>query len=370
MNYSPEDLPFRIDKTSKATFTDQLVDGVRKAVADGVLKEGDRLPSREAIAQHFGVSLRVPRMAYRRLRTEGVLITRTRLGCVIARPTGSKKWKGVVLYARHEVAADSFTGSTVEFEVRSQIEASGYQMLTVGIRQKAANSFDFSAVERCLNFNVALAIVCCRHSAIRRWFSRSHVPYVILGGVRGVDGCVGTVLAREDRSAQEDFVAQCIERGIRRVLQVGILYPGALNLKPLLEESGIACDMWKIPPLRGLSHLDGIIQASTGAFLRLFEKEGKSWLPDLILFTDDYVASGALAAFAECDIHAPRDVRFVTLVNEGHRVPYAKRLSAFVNDPKKLALRLICPALAYLNRREVSVGDSQYMTYERGETFP
>ena len=370
MNYNPEDLPFRIDKTSKATFTDQLVDGVRKAVADGVLKEGDRLPSREAMARHFGVSLRVPRMAYWRLKAEGVVITRTRLGCVIARPTGLKKWKSVVLYVRHEADSDSFSGSTIEFEVRRKIEASGYLMLTVGIRLNAARSFDFSAVERCFEFNVALAIVCCTHPAIRRWFSRSNLPYVIFGGVRGVDGCVGNVLERDDRSAQEDFVAQCVERGILRVLQVGILYPGALNLKPLLEESGIVCDIWKIPPLHGLSHLDGIVQASTRAFLRRFEKEGKSWLPDLLLFTDDYVASGALAAFAAYGIRAPNDIRFATLVNEGNRIPYAKKLSAFVHDPKKLALRLISPALAYLNRREVPVNNSQYMTYERGETFP
>ena len=100
------------------------------------------------------------------------------------------------------------------------------------------------------------------------------------------------------------------------------------------------------------------------------EKEGRSWLPELLLFTDDYVASGALAALAAHGIQAPRDVRFATLVNEGNRIPYAKRLSAFVYDPKKMALHLICPALAYLNRREIPVNSSQYMTYERGETFP
>lgn len=331
---------------------------------------GDRLPTREEIARHFNVSLRVPRMAYRRLRAEGVVITRTRLGCVIARPIGSKRWRGVVLYVRHEVDIYSYTGSIVESEVRKQIESSGYLMLVVGIRQKAANSFDFSAVERCCDFDVALAIVTCTHSAVRRWFSRHHVPYVIFGGERGVDGCVGTILAKDDRMAREAFVAQCTARGIGRVVQVCFLYPGALNLKPMLEESGIACDIWKIHPIPGLPHLDGIVQSSAKAFLRRFEKEGRSWLPDLLLFTDDYVASGALAAFAARGVRAPEDVRLVTLVNEGCRIPYARRLSAFVHDPRKLALRILRPALAYLVSRKTPIRAPQYMTYEVGETFP
>ena len=370
MNYRPEELPFRLDKANKATLTDQLVDGVRKAIDDGVFKEGDRLPTREEIVRHFNVSLRVPRMAYRRLRAEGVVITRARLGCVIARPTGSKKWKGVVLYVRHDVDIDSYSGSIVESEVRKQIESSGYLMLVVGIRQKAVNSFDFSAVERYCDFNVVLAIVSCTHSAVRRWFSRHKVPYVIFGGAYDVDGCVEPILAKDDRMAREAFVAQCVARGIRRVVQVSFLYPGVLNLKPSLEKEGIACDIWKIRPMPGLPHLDGIIQSSTKAFLRRFEKEGRSWLPDLLLFTDDYVASGAFAAFAACGIQAPSDVRLVSLVNEGCRIPYARRLSAFVHDPRKLALRLVHPALAYLNRRKAPVLTPQYMTYEIGETFP
>ena len=370
MNYRPEDLPFRIDKASRATLTDQLVEGFRRAVADGVLKEGDRLPTREEIARHFHVSLRVPRMAYGRLKAEGVVITRTRLGSVVARPTGLRKWKGVVLYVRHEVDVNSYMGSIIESEVRRMIEASGYLMLVVGIRQKAINSFDFSAVERCCGFNVVLAIVSCTHSAVRRWFSRHQVPYVMFGGVHGVDGCVETIPAKDDRAAKESFVAQCAARGIRRVVQVCLLYPGVLNLKPVLEESGIACDIWKIRPLPGLPHLDSVVQASTRAFLQRFKKDGLSWLPDLLLFTDDYVASGALAAFAARGIHAPEDVRFATLVNEGYRIPYAGRLSAFVHDPKKLALRLVRPALAYLNGRKAPTHVPQYMTYEIGETFP
>lgn len=369
MNYKTEDLPFRLDKADRASLTDQLVDGIRQAVADGKLKEEDHLPSREEIAGFFGVSLRVPRMAFRRLKTDGVIITRPRLGCVVARPSGSRKWKGSVLFVRYEVDANSYGGATVECEVRRRIEAAGYSMLTVGVRQKAVNVFDFSAVERYLDFNVSLVIVGCTNPAVRRWFSHCPVPYVIAGGVRGAGRCVGTTSGDSGR-AKETFVAQCVARGIRDVLQVNFLSPGGLSLKPQLASSGIGCEIWTIPPLRGLPRFDGITQASLGAFLRRFKKEGKTWLPDLILFADDYVAAGALAAFAACDVRVPEDVRIVTLENEGNRIPFAKRLAAFVVKPKAVAHRLVQPALAYLNQQEPSANKLQSLIYQRGETFP
>ena len=370
MNYKPEDLPFRLDKTDKASLTDQLADGIRQAVADGKLKEGDHLPSREEIAGFFGVSLRVPRMAFQRLKADGVILTRPRLGCVVARPSGRKKWKGTVLFVRYEVDANSYNGSTVETEARRLLEASGYTMLTAGVRQKTRNSFDFSVVERYLEFSVSLIIVSTRHPAIRRWVARTGVPYIAVDGACGEGTCVGAIPVGTEFKAHRDFVAQCVARGIRRVLQVGFLYPGFLNLKPFLTEAGVDCDVWTIAPVRGLARFDGITQAALRAFVRRFEKEGKGWLPDLILFADDFVASGALAAFAAFGVRAPEDVRIVSLVNEGNRIPYAKRLALFVSRPKVMALRLARTALAYLNKRQVPAEGSRSLVYERGETFP
>ena len=53
---------------------------IRKDIQEGVLKKGDRLPSKRALAEHLGVSLITVESAYQMLKEEGYVETRERSG--------------------------------------------------------------------------------------------------------------------------------------------------------------------------------------------------------------------------------------------------------------------------------------------------
>ena len=55
----------------------------------------------------------------------------------------------------------------------------------------------------------------------------------------------------------------------------------------------------------------------TDAFREKLRAEGRAWLPELVVFTGDYVATGALVAMREAGIRIPRDAKVVSLANKG-----------------------------------------------------
>ena len=85
-----------IDRGCGRSLTDQLVDALRVAVRLGRWKEGERLPTREELMASCGVSRNVVQAAVRRLVAEGLVVTRPRLGCIVARPS-RRPVRGVVL---------------------------------------------------------------------------------------------------------------------------------------------------------------------------------------------------------------------------------------------------------------------------------
>ena len=45
--------------------------------------------------------------------------------------------------------------------------------------------------------------------------------------------------------------------------------------------------------------------------------EGRGWLPDLLVFTDDFLTSGALLSLVVAGFRIPDDVRVVSIANKG-----------------------------------------------------
>ena len=86
-----------IDRESGRSLADQLADGLREAVRLGRWKAGERLPTREELMAMCGVSRNVVQAAVRRLVAEGLVCTRPRLGCIVARQS-RRPMRGFVLH--------------------------------------------------------------------------------------------------------------------------------------------------------------------------------------------------------------------------------------------------------------------------------
>ena len=77
--------------------SDQMADGLRQAIVTGRYKPGERLPTTLEWAKMLGVSIRVPEAAIARLVSEGLIVARRRIGCVVAERGNKPNWKGQVL---------------------------------------------------------------------------------------------------------------------------------------------------------------------------------------------------------------------------------------------------------------------------------
>lgn len=78
----PIELP--LDLASARPLVEQLAERISGAVARGVLREGDRLPTVRELAAAAGVHFNTVARAYRALEQRGVLIARQGQGTVVA----------------------------------------------------------------------------------------------------------------------------------------------------------------------------------------------------------------------------------------------------------------------------------------------
>ena len=73
----------RVEPNSSQSLHDQLAGQVRKAIADGELRPGEKLPSARGLAESLGVNVHTLLRAFQTLRDEGLLDIRRGRGTVV-----------------------------------------------------------------------------------------------------------------------------------------------------------------------------------------------------------------------------------------------------------------------------------------------
>ena len=114
--------PFRIDRNSSVSLSDQIEDGFRQAILCGYYREGDILPPLDEIVRRFNVSRIIPRRALRRLAEQGLVVPRRHIGTIVT-PKGVKIWRGHVILLIPDVTgayyanafADAFRAMVEQF---------------------------------------------------------------------------------------------------------------------------------------------------------------------------------------------------------------------------------------------------------------
>ena len=110
--------------------------------------------------------------------------------------------------------------------------------------------------------------------------------------------------------------------------------------------------------------------ASSGPQSRRFRKNF-GLRSDLLVFTDDFVATGALVAMLSAGVAIPRDVRVVSLSNRGLGPVFLVSLTRIENDPVKHGEQLAEAVCAFLAGRRIRKGMGVIAPeYIVGESFP
>lgn len=356
-------LPFAIDRTSSLTLVRQVVCGIRQAIVSGRFHRGDVLPSRKEMADALGVSQRITREALAELTGEGWLEPRQGLGSIVL-GTGAKVWRGRVLVIGSAKAEGSYYFNTVLGELRRQIVLSDCLFAYCSVLGTGRAQSDFAALDAELCQPTDLIVTFFTAPATLAHVARTKIPIVNIGmRVPPKSPCIGHVVIDFD-GAVPDFVSRCRNRGIRRVLRVGF---GAdvVRVKDALAAAGIEVVDEILPKPNDVAPLEDAVRLALDRF-RGFDLSRE----DVLLFTDDYLASGALLALASRGIRIPEDVRVVTLANRGSGPVYLKSLSRMEFDPREHAVALSRYLRRALLKQEVPLVHKMSPKFVDGSSFP
>ena len=79
-----------ISNASNLPIYEQIVEGIKRHISSGALREGDMLPSIRALAKDLRISVITTKRAYEELECEGFIYTIAGKGCFVA--ARSREW--------------------------------------------------------------------------------------------------------------------------------------------------------------------------------------------------------------------------------------------------------------------------------------
>ena len=355
------EIPFKIDRNNQANLSTQLVDGFRRAILTGFYQPGDRLPSFSDIAMELGVSIRAPREAMKQLVAENLIRSRPRVGCeVIAR--GDRIWKARVICVFISALEGSYYFSMMMGSLRRTMVAHGYSLISVTVDEKADGELDFSQLDSVCGEKVDFIIAIHPPEALAlriASYGVSALAFVDRQTASGLD-----TFRRANVCAMEPVAQAMLRAGVKRVLLAN--YAGGQTERELLERCGVEVESISVEAA-GANFLEDIKQCSMELLLDRFAPERPR--PDLVFFTDDYVAFGGLLALAQRGVSSPGDVGIITMSNRGFAPAWPHTLSRIEVDPLSDGEVLAEHAVARIERRP-SPDVRMRQRFISGETFP
>lgn len=345
----------------------RLASALKDSILRGKWKPGDVLPSIREIAAMAGTSVKVSRRALDILSAEGWTRPRRGIGSEVVDRGAAPHEKGRVLIYMRETGYSYYCGvflSTFERRLRT----AGYGVVPI----HAAGRSEASAVRHlaaALEEHWSLVILMGGGSEPRSLVAEAGYPFVLIGDGAPLrvpqallnSSFVGRLEIRSDR-ALPAFLRECVRRKVSSVVQFKYA-EGAFDVAFMLTHAGIAVDTVTIPRT---SSPKEVSRASMAMMRRIVARRE---LPDLVLFTDDCIAQGALIELAASGVAIPGDVMVVTHANKGSGPVWTKPLSRLEMDATSHARTIASAVIDYL-RKGVFPSDLEIgSVWKAGATF-
>jgi DNA-binding LacI/PurR family transcriptional regulator len=348
----PPTMPFEVNHALWGKIETQVTDGLRMAIHTGFYKPGDILPSKVEMARALGVSSRASQAALRVLAQEGLVSPRTKRGTLVLGPrTGAFRGR-VVIVQRDSLPV--YYNSMLESRLCDRLTEAGYLVSQVTARligdrleDAERERYDVRQLVAALRQSTLLAVVVGSTPDVERTLADMGTPYVTVGLNRPkAPGCAGFARLSLD-GAIPGLVARLRERAIRHLVQVA-LRPSEYIAPTLLGqvcESVEGVSIW--PGNEPSVRHNRLVRLAFETFAARYRT--KADLPDAFLFTDDYLARGALTALLAAGFRTGRDVLVATLANTGIEPVHPDPFDMLARDPERDASTVADAVLAYLD---------------------
>lgn len=360
---------FKVDRFAAKSLTAQICDGYRAAILDGRLPAGARFPTCREIAAGFGVSMIVSSRVVKTLGDEGLIRARPHLGSVVA-PCREKNWRGRVIFVNAGGVCSAYA-NVLSAELRERLTAADYLFSVVDLPSRFIAPSDTARLAVHLADRPSLVIALHARPEVLDAVTAAGVACLVVDdgvpAARFRPGRFGR-LRTDYRAAVAAFVRHCTAAGVKRVWEAGF-EPGYASAAAALRRAGVSVETIRVAETPAFRFSGEVQRAGFAAFdARLSAVPAE--LPDAVYVTDDYLAAGALLAFARHGVRLPRDVRFASLATKGFEPVWWQSVTRIEWDWTSCAAQAAGCALQMLGHPGARPDAVLSPLFTVGETFP
>ncbi len=358
-------LEFRRNPADRRPLAEQLTALLRREILSGSFPAGRPLPSVRTLSTALGVSHVVAWKAIHALAEEGLVAARTSSGSLVL-PSGGKIWRGRVLLVERD-SSGSYYASALAEEIAKRLSDAGYILERELLTRDARGNFDFSRLELKLRDPLLLVVQMHEDPRITKYLAQFRVPIAgVVRQRRRIPGAVMTIRSNHLLSAAA-VAKRCREHGLKTVWQIGGWAHG--EEAAVLRQAGLRVREFVFAPREGGFELEEVQLAALRGVAAWFRRGQPPW-PDLLRFTDDFTAMGALQGLMLHGVRIPETVRVVTLANRGFGPVYHRPLSREEMDPFAHGQIVASAIIGYLQTGRAPTDVTLDAVYVDGETFP
>ena len=340
----PRKVPFAVNRNDSRTLVKQVSDGLRTAIVSGYYKPGNVLPSSYELVEALGVSRIVTKAALRQIVEDGFAMSRPRIGSVV-RDRTAKRWLGHVVFVCPE-GDENYAQAVLAGALRNRLSEAGYLFTQVCLPQTRPDRYDFARLDAALAQSVDFIVMMFARPCILARLERQKIPYAVFGEYRKVPPSAVGCTWLNFNLAMPGFAAACKAEGVKEVVEF-YTWPSMGDASAALRQVGVRVRKVLVKIGKANDSLIGVKRAGMEAFAKIIN--GKRFSRDIVyLFTDDYLASGALTAISFAGLKVPEDIRLVTFANRRLGPVYPRELTRMEFDAHHAGEVLSAAVLEYL----------------------
>ncbi len=331
-------IPFTIDRQSDHSLTEQVTRGFLRSIQSGHYKPDAKLPNLRDIAGELGVSLEVSRKAVQRLVREGFVTARPKLGIQVC-TAGGQRWLSHVLFL-HMGSASSYYEAVFNETLTQWLLVRNILVTSIcvsGADKRKGHALLRSAIR---SAPVGLAALVNMPKDVGVLLAENDIPFVYHGRHPGQSDGAALPLARrvlvmDYAPALKQAVKHAIDCGARNLMVVDYRLPEHQPrweaIIPVAEAAGLSVRMLLATPVKALKVTENVERGGLVAMERFLRS--KEPLPDMVYFSDDFLAQGGLTALLAQGIRIPEQVQVMTWANSGSGPVFPRPLTRVEMDP-------------------------------------
>lgn len=325
--------PFKLERDSSVSMTQQLRMGFASAIESGYYKSGDVLPTLRDMREIFGVSMSIALDVVEYLVADGYVRPRPRLGTLVLSQS-ERSYLGHILIVVPGMIS-SYYGSAFANVFSEELGENGYSVSTLFLDRDNNGDAKLDRIDKALNKHVSLVVALMPSLDITKRLNSLSARFVVVGdGQCSLPYCVGYI-KRERYGANEKLLSYCKGKQIKDIVQ--FIWVPETEEKPLLygfDDSEISVKTVLFESSDETVTIGQVRRVGYDGFMKYYNENG-GVLPELIVVSDDVLATGVIAAIEHLKIDVPSKVKLLVLSHKGNEHCASIELATMQMNPFK-----------------------------------